>query len=1506
MDFFAGSDARQDTQNHAHMSAPQPHSPLLRLAEWLLLLGWPTLAFVSFFPAWQSADPFARVGLIGGCVLLLGMHLWLVIERARQRRAYNHLKASLHTQQVAQEQQRQWQEAISQWVLNFQKEGSSAHSLSALNEMAARLLNASAAGAWVFIRPANGQEPVLLSSDHYEQGAALHLKDYVFAPEKYGEWLERLSQGEHIISHQPLEDPRLQPIKEKLATRQLSSIMLLPLEREGNVMGTYWIERNNAQPWSQDEELLANQIAALALLTLGQAKTEAELKELSVVATRFEALSQVPGTGTACFELLMPVKPDAPEAEEQLCDATNLTFANPTFAHIMELPNGTDYLHGQRNTRMSFAELLGNQAALPLIRHLLDSPTWEVENFLLSKEVAGAEETPFPTRYVLVSCRGIVEQDHLQRVWLTTRDVSQIQDERVFLTTLFTHSSNGIMAIGQKNQLLYETPAAAALLGFTLGERQGVNVLSFLHPEDFEKVEQIMAQVRKEGLTKPFISLRLRKSSGTYLYTDGTVSLLKSGPTTGTILLEFRDSGLRKTTEEEQVTQVSFLEAMLAHSGETLTLTDWQGDVVYESPAMERLMGHPAASRLSRYGLEYLHPDDVAAASELFEKARKNPGQPYTRQVQFLNTRNKYVSALLTLQGVEEGAPLNGVILRLSPHPHTALPLTGTSEAAPAEKLEWLPTPALITDFNGEIRQTNAAAHVLLNLPVPSGPPPLLQDYLHKSDRQALADYLHLLRAGLAPQLNPHLRTEHPSAGERLLSIKGQLLPGRLQPGAVMLMLEDITHSAREMASLSELANFHELMAGFTKNILLLLNKEGEIQYVNSSARKLLGYQLQGNIEQWLPGNQAAAFIDELQQLANMPEKSGHGSCFLMDRNGKWLPFAYQLRSSGGEGGLTGMLVEMAPVEESMMKVLEKQPPGILFHYFFGPSSLLVAIANDKGHIISMNPVGMNLFGKETGLPELADLVAEGSQKALSQLIESLATLKDEASAELELTNQERHYWFRVWMAQVPMEHGRGYLLIGQDISQAVEKSRFLEQELFFYKQQDRCLPSAAWLAEANGNIVWHNRQAERWIAPHPTFHLNSLADLEKRLPDDKTRESFRSAVEATLAGQTVEPLTTTAQQTETTQPFTKFFFIKALLPQQEEEGLLIIGAEVDQEWSQINRLLAQIAEDHAGFAQQTAQIEQSAAQALRLLNEERDAEMAEKLKRFAEDIGAVRQQLQQTEEQLQESQNAYSTLRHQLAEVNSHALGLDRLAAQGRAGDQVAKRVRPALQYASGLMKEVRQNYQTIRVLLDKFQELTQVTALQPLMKDINEFKEQIGYAELITGLHYQLNATAEYIETALAPAKGLHQIDELLASPHATGVKETLEAALSVYSSLLPDLMVRAHLDGDLGTIQASEHLQHLTLSALHICLDVIGATGRLEVKAASPAGSELKLNLLAISHEHRYHPERFTRQEGPLHPDNLMLLAFHQLCQQLSVSVTTELHPEKGWNMRLVVPL
>jgi diguanylate cyclase (GGDEF)-like protein/PAS domain S-box-containing protein len=145
-------------------------------------------------------------------------------------------------------------------------------------------------------------------------------------------------------------------------------------------------------------------------------------------------------------------------------------------------------------------------------------------------------------RYLVVHVRDV--SDRSTQVAAVTAS-----DER--LRALLEHAPDMVLLTDRDARVVYATPAAQRILGYSPDEIVGLHTSSLVHPDDLSSVSGFFAQVLRLPATPLAIEFRTLHRNGTERYTDCTVTNLLSDPRIAAIVVNAYDVTEHRRTADE-------------------------------------------------------------------------------------------------------------------------------------------------------------------------------------------------------------------------------------------------------------------------------------------------------------------------------------------------------------------------------------------------------------------------------------------------------------------------------------------------------------------------------------------------------------------------------------------------------------------------------------------------------------------------------------------------------------------------------------------------------------------------------------------------------------------------------------------------------------------------------------------------------------------------------------------------------------------------------------------
>ncbi|HEX8059940.1 MAG TPA: PAS domain S-box protein, partial [Cyclobacteriaceae bacterium] len=193
---------------------------------------------------------------------------------------------------------------------------------------------------------------------------------------------------------------------------------------------------------------------------------------------------------------------------------------------------------------------------------------------------------------------------------------------------LIDQSIDGITLSDIKGNLIYQSPAAERITGYTYEERKNLPGPALAHPDDFHEVRQRIEKIwGKPGASAKY-QWRVKHKNGHYFWMEGTATNFLEDPNIGAIVNNFRDITERKESEEKIATSEKRFRALIENSSDAIVLTDATLRTLYQSPSVERMTGFSLEHRIQNPGARYTYHEDLPSVQKAIEKSKANPGKP--------------------------------------------------------------------------------------------------------------------------------------------------------------------------------------------------------------------------------------------------------------------------------------------------------------------------------------------------------------------------------------------------------------------------------------------------------------------------------------------------------------------------------------------------------------------------------------------------------------------------------------------------------------------------------------------------------------------------------------------------------------------------------------------------------------------------------------------------------------------------------------------------------------
>ncbi|MBN2524279.1 MAG: PAS domain S-box protein, partial [Bacteroidales bacterium] len=206
--------------------------------------------------------------------------------------------------------------------------------------------------------------------------------------------------------------------------------------------------------------------------------------------------------------------------------------------------------------------------------------------------------------------------------------------------SMIEHSADGITLINAEGKILYESPSAPLLTGYSIEERIAQNSFETIYHEDIEKVKTVFNSIVGEPGKSISYQFRGVKKDGSVWWVEATATNLLLDPDVHALVVNYRDISDR--IEAEKALKKS--EAHLSNAMKMAKIGYWEYDVMndvftfndhfYEvfGTSAGKVGGYTMSA--ARYSELFVHPDDADVVAVETQKAMETDDPNYFRYLE--------------------------------------------------------------------------------------------------------------------------------------------------------------------------------------------------------------------------------------------------------------------------------------------------------------------------------------------------------------------------------------------------------------------------------------------------------------------------------------------------------------------------------------------------------------------------------------------------------------------------------------------------------------------------------------------------------------------------------------------------------------------------------------------------------------------------------------------------------------------------------------------------------
>lgn len=203
--------------------------------------------------------------------------------------------------------------------------------------------------------------------------------------------------------------------------------------------------------------------------------------------------------------------------------------------------------------------------------------------------------------------------------------------------------------INELGAYTYCSPKIREFLGYEPDEAIGKTPFDFMPPEEAHRVAALFGPIA--AARKPFAgieNINRRKDGQLVTFECRGIPIFGADGSFRGYRGFDHDITERKRAESALQESESHFRAMIENSSDIITVLDLDGTIRFESPSFERLLGYAQHEIDGRIAFDFIHPDDLPAVIEKFQRIVQQPGETHTAEFRFRHQDGSWLS----LEGV--------------------------------------------------------------------------------------------------------------------------------------------------------------------------------------------------------------------------------------------------------------------------------------------------------------------------------------------------------------------------------------------------------------------------------------------------------------------------------------------------------------------------------------------------------------------------------------------------------------------------------------------------------------------------------------------------------------------------------------------------------------------------------------------------------------------------------------------------------------------------------------
>jgi PAS domain S-box-containing protein len=186
------------------------------------------------------------------------------------------------------------------------------------------------------------------------------------------------------------------------------------------------------------------------------------------------------------------------------------------------------------------------------------------------------------------------------------RAEARVREVEARSRSLIQNSADVFSILDEDGRYTYVSPSVKSVYGADAETVTGTLMADFVHREDLDGAIRDFRAVLNDRSSVVVSTIRMRTVDRSWRWFETTSTNLLHDPHIRGIVCSSRDVTDRKVAEEAVARNEARFRSLVQNASDIITVIDQDGIILYESPAIQHLLGHPVDERIGQQTLEYI------------------------------------------------------------------------------------------------------------------------------------------------------------------------------------------------------------------------------------------------------------------------------------------------------------------------------------------------------------------------------------------------------------------------------------------------------------------------------------------------------------------------------------------------------------------------------------------------------------------------------------------------------------------------------------------------------------------------------------------------------------------------------------------------------------------------------------------------------------------------------------------------------------------------------------